>query len=276
MVHEPNEFQVFTTQRTGSDVLITTSRLSLDFRPSANDFAFTAANLNVSFELNATHQGSWVPGMADTENLEGTLSSMDCYQDPAECAKSARSAIGAGLISKAGWVVVDDGRTPLWTDAKGSVTSNWTWWASPPASEGQIVCKGNASQPRRPWKVLKNTDWFGNNCVINPYGHGKNVEDCADQCAARCDCTAVSVWRSGSQAGGCNFKCKGSAPSSTNTALDAIIVRPDEPAGTSVGVSERTDQYLFAHGRRYTDALADFALVSGRMDMPPLSAFGIW
>ena len=31
--------------------------------------------------------------------------------------------------------------------------------------------------------------------------------------------------------------------------------------------------YLFLLGRRYTDALADFALVAGKMDMPPLSAW---
>jgi len=36
------------------------------------------------------------------------------------------------------------------------------------------------------------------------------------------------------------------------------------------------DFYLFAYGRRYTDALRDFAVVAGKPDFPPASAFGVW
>ena len=58
------------------------------------------------------------------------------------------------------------------------------------------------------WNVLQNTDFPGN-CHVNPDGPGASVEDCADQCAARSDCVAVS-WN-GPQSkyhdGNCNFKC---------------------------------------------------------------------
>ena len=37
-----------------------------------------------------------------------------------------------------------------------------------------------------------------------------------------------------------------------------------------------TDWYFFGHGHRYRDAMADFALVSGKASLPPRSAFGVW
>ncbi len=168
----------FTAERSANGgVVISTRHVRLNFHPGAIfSGTFSSSNLAVEFDLNATHRGSWSPGMQDTDNLKGTLSSMDCYDDPAVCASQARSNIGSGLISRAGWVLVDDTHTPLWAaESTNSATSHWPWW--------QSASKTNAS---------------------------------------------------------------------------------------------RSDQYLFAHGHRYTDALRDFTLVAGRMDMPPLSAFGVW
>ena len=59
------------------------------------------------------------------------------------------------------------------------------------------------------WTVLEDTDFLGGNCPHNPFGPGKSVEDCADQCAARNDCVAVS-WNGPNSPIhdlNCNFKC---------------------------------------------------------------------
>jgi alpha-glucosidase (family GH31 glycosyl hydrolase) len=38
----------------------------------------------------------------------------------------------------------------------------------------------------------------------------------------------------------------------------------------------RSDWYFFGHGHRYKDAMADFALVSGKAALPPRVALGVW
>jgi hypothetical protein len=50
------------------------------------------------------------------------------------------------------------------------------------------------------------------------------------------------------------------------------------PCDPKTGVCGPTtaDWYFFGHGHRYRDALADFALVSGKVALPPRSAFGVW
>ena len=40
--------------------------------------------------------------------------------------------------------------------------------------------------------------------------------------------------------------------------------------------ADATDGYLFAHGRDYRGALADFALVAGRAALPPRPSLGVW
>ena len=274
----------FTTERSAEGgVVITTKHVKLDFHPGANfSGSFTSSNLAVEFDLNATHRGLWSPGMQDTENLKGTLSAMDCYDDPAVCAAGARASIGSGLISRAGWVVIDDTKTPLWAEeSTDSATSHWSWWQPSHTPPEAVVCKTPAPVPvSKPWKILNSTDWKANNCP-NPYAVSSGIEECADMCAARCDCVAVSAFKtslsSGKGASSCNFKCNSSG-AVANNGLDAVIVRPNaERCSEAVAqTAARSDQYLFAHGHRYTDALKDFTIVAGPMDMPPLSAFGIW
>ena len=270
-------------RKAGGGVVIVTPRLSLDFHPGPNDTAFTSANLEVSFQLNATTRAVWAAGDSDSENLKGTLGSMDCYDDPVACQAKARSSIGNGLVSRAGWAVIDDTETARWAgpSSEASSTSRWNWWAPPPPGTppgSQVTCTlPPAKAAPKPWKVMKDTDWPENNC-LDPYSPATGVEECADLCAARCDCVAVSAFNTAPFS--CNFKCNSSGPVA-NSKLDAVIVRPGAttplPSTSLSGAGgKRTDHYLFAHGHRYTDALADFALVAGKMDMPPLSAFGIW
>jgi len=58
------------------------------------------------------------------------------------------------------------------------------------------------------WDILQDTDFPGNT-KTEPYGPGTSASDCADQCAARDDCVAVS-WNgpnSHYHDNMCNFKC---------------------------------------------------------------------
>ena len=76
----------FTVARPNSSaVVITTRRAELRFSlaPGANASSFSADNLGATFELNATHRGSWAPGAQATDNLGSTTSSMDCCEPPA-------------------------------------------------------------------------------------------------------------------------------------------------------------------------------------------------
>mmetsp|Transcript_20258 Transcript_20258/g.60496 ORF Transcript_20258/g.60496 Transcript_20258/m.60496 type:complete len:969 (-) Transcript_20258:543-3449(-) len=49
---------------------------------------------------------------------------------------------------------------------------------------------------------------------------------------------------------------------------------PCDPAGVCSTTTK--DWYFFGHGHRYSAALNDFAMVSGRSALPPLAAFGVW
>ncbi len=57
---------------------------------------------------------------------------------------------------------------------------------------------------------------------------------------------------------------------------DSPLLTGDPPWATARTQGAHQDWYLLAYGHAYTDALGDFAKVSGRMPMPPHFAFGIW
>lgn len=52
----------------------------------------------------------------------------------------------------------------------------------------------------------------------------------------------------------------------------------DKPLGNEIESRKEgnSDWYLFAHGRDYKSALNDFAMVSGKIPLPPKFAFGYW
>ena len=73
------------------------------------------------------------PGAADGgNNLGGTLASMDCYESPADCVSSFRARLGPGLVSKAGWALVDDTNTARWATTSATATepsaANFARW----------------------------------------------------------------------------------------------------------------------------------------------------
>ncbi len=93
----------FGVKRQGGTLSIDTGRLQLSYSPAGKVAGFTAANLSVTLTLNGVPV-VWHPGTPATGNLEGTTRTLDGSRG----AEHLKEPIGQGLISRDGWVVVDD------------------------------------------------------------------------------------------------------------------------------------------------------------------------
>lgn len=130
------EFQHFVANADGEQQLtIQTSALKLQYtRPaSGSDHGFTPENLAITFVVDGK-EVVWHPGMKNPENLQGTTRTLD-----GALGSKTREPIGPGLISRSGWVVVDDSTRPLFDSAdfrflRGE-KSPWPWVMERPASE---------------------------------------------------------------------------------------------------------------------------------------------
>ncbi len=121
---------------TGHTVSIETEDLHLIYTvPSGSKGKFTPENLQVSFKMNGKDV-VWHPGMSDTGNLQGTTRTLD-----GATGSKTGEPIGPGLISRSGWVVVDDSTRPLFDSADFRFTqgenSPWPWVMERPAGERQ-------------------------------------------------------------------------------------------------------------------------------------------
>ena len=115
---------------------ISTDALHLTYLSSPdNNGKFTADSLMVEFTLNG-RKVSWHPGMPDTGNLQGTTRTLD----GAFGSKTAEP-MDSGLISRDGWVVVDDSTRPLFdgNDFRFNLgeKSVWPWVMPRPAGDRQ-------------------------------------------------------------------------------------------------------------------------------------------
>jgi alpha-glucosidase len=99
----------------GDTLELRTAALTLKYR---NDGAAPSKkNLAVSFSLDG-RKVAWFPGKQDPQNLRGTARTLDG-------SKSHHSELGAGLISRSGWALVDDS-TNIVIDGRGEGA-----WAAP-------------------------------------------------------------------------------------------------------------------------------------------------
>jgi alpha-glucosidase (family GH31 glycosyl hydrolase) len=120
----------------GHRVSIETADLKLIYTvANGGSGKFTPENLQVGFEMN-DKAIAWHPGMADTGNLEGTTRTLDGV-----LGNKTDEPIGPGLISRNGWVVVDDSTRPLFDSADFRFSqgekSPWPWVMGRPAGERQ-------------------------------------------------------------------------------------------------------------------------------------------
>ena len=93
---------------------------------------FTPSNLRISASLPDGTSFTWLPGQAQTSNLNGTFQSLDCYSTPDECYTQGWQAMRTGLLARDGWTLLDDTASVRLTPASTS-TADVPWWR-PPAS----------------------------------------------------------------------------------------------------------------------------------------------
>ena len=120
----------------GQNLIIDTGALKLTYEPKSNkDGKFTADSLHIAFELDGK-QVSWKPGQADSENLQGTTRTLD-----GAFGSKTKEPIEPGLVSRAGWTVVDDSTRPLFDSADFNFAqgekSPWPWVMERPPGERQ-------------------------------------------------------------------------------------------------------------------------------------------
>ncbi|HEV2327132.1 MAG TPA: TIM-barrel domain-containing protein, partial [Terracidiphilus sp.] len=113
---------------TGSNVTqsvsIRTSALALTYSPTG-DGHFTADNLSITLTVDGK-QVTWHPGMPNPENLLGTTRTLD-----GAYGSKTKEPIGQGLVSRAGWNLVDDSTRPLFDSTdfqfRQGEKSPWPW-----------------------------------------------------------------------------------------------------------------------------------------------------
>ncbi|MGO8718200.1 MAG: TIM-barrel domain-containing protein [Acidobacteriaceae bacterium] len=120
----------------GQTLTLRTDKLTLVYKLAAgSDGKFTADDLQISFPMQG-REVVWHAGMADTGNLQGTTRTLDGV-----LGSKLDEPIGPGLISRNGWVVVDDSTRPLFDSANFQFlhgeASPWPWVMLRPAGDRQ-------------------------------------------------------------------------------------------------------------------------------------------
>ena len=115
---------------------IDTEYLHLVYREVATaDGKFTPDDLQIQFTLDGK-QVDWRPEMKDPGNLLGTTRTLDGAN-----AGNTSEPIGQGLISRSGWALVDDSKTPLFDSSdfrfSAGEQSPWPWVMERPAGDRQ-------------------------------------------------------------------------------------------------------------------------------------------
>lgn len=101
----------FTVRRDGGWTVVDTGALRLRYRPRGTG-AFTAETLAIDLTV-GDRPVTWRPGTSETGNLRGTTRTLDGVK--------GATSLEPGLVSRDGWVVVDDSARPLFDD------SEWPW-----------------------------------------------------------------------------------------------------------------------------------------------------
>lgn len=114
-------------------LIIRTSALTLTYSPTGNGH-FTADNLSIVLKNLDGKKVTWHPGDPNPENLQGTTRTLD-----GAYGSKTREPIGPGLISRAGWDLVDDATRPLFDSTdfqfRQGENSPWPWAMERPAYE---------------------------------------------------------------------------------------------------------------------------------------------
>ena len=115
---------------------IRTSALTLVYTSNGiGDGRFTPDNLTINLSV-ADRLVAWRPGTVDERNLQGTTRTLD-----GALGGKTKEPMDPGLISRDGWVVVDDSARPLFDcdrfQFQQGENSPWPWVMQRPAGERQ-------------------------------------------------------------------------------------------------------------------------------------------
>ena len=124
------------TQHGAKVLTVTTHEMKLTYRVDGGKGGrFNAENLGVALQVEGK-EVVWHPGMAGAGNLMGTTRTLDGARG-----SKTKEPIGEGLISRDGWVVVDDSTRPLFDSSdfrfKDGEKSPWPWVMERGAGERQ-------------------------------------------------------------------------------------------------------------------------------------------
>jgi hypothetical protein len=112
---------------------IRTGALTLTYAPTG-DGHFTADNLSITIKDVDGKQVIWHPGMPNPENLLGTTRTLD-----GAYGSNTKEPIGQGLVSRAGWDLVNDTTRPLFDSTdfqfREGENSPWPWAMERPEYE---------------------------------------------------------------------------------------------------------------------------------------------
>ncbi len=123
----------FSKKIDGMRLTIKTAALTLTWSPQSGADGFTDSNLAIELTVDGKPV-TWHPGMEDTGNLLGTTRTLD-----GALGSKTKEPIGGGLVSRSGWVVVDDSTRPLFDSSDfrflQGEKSVWPWVMERPADE---------------------------------------------------------------------------------------------------------------------------------------------
>jgi len=123
-----------------SSLTIKTAAVTLIYTPNAGsksdqDGRFTPENLSINLG-EGDQRSVWRPGLSDDQNLMGTTRTLD-----GATGDKTREPIEQGLVSRAGWALVDDSTRPLFDSAdfsfKQGENSPWPWVIERPDGDRQ-------------------------------------------------------------------------------------------------------------------------------------------
>ncbi|MEJ7627883.1 MAG: TIM-barrel domain-containing protein [Ferruginibacter sp.] len=100
---------VFTQDIKNNELIITTAKLQLRYKISADSFSI--ANPSIQ-SVNNDQPFVWKPGSSDSANLKGTMRTLD-GKDGGDI-----SILENGILSKDGWVLINDSKTYLFDENK--------------------------------------------------------------------------------------------------------------------------------------------------------------
>ncbi len=107
---------------------ISTENLILKYKIGSGKF--TPKNLSITFKMDGKTK-VWHPGMKNPGNLKGTTRTLDGFNGGARGYSGKKIDLGQGLISRDGWVLVDDSDRPIFDH------SAWPWVQARPHPDDQ-------------------------------------------------------------------------------------------------------------------------------------------